>query len=77
MTASSPNELDAACDECGSRFISDTSIYRAVCAECAHHIYGWPQCAHQVDEGRCRVCGWDGSRSKYVAGLIVRRAEGQ
>jgi predicted RNA-binding Zn-ribbon protein involved in translation (DUF1610 family) len=57
------------CDECGSRFRPEASAMAALCAECAHWLYGYPACTHEMETGRCRTCGWDGSASKYVAEL--------
>jgi hypothetical protein len=37
-----------------------------LCAECAHHLYGYPACAHAFDNGRCTQCGWDGSVSEFL-----------
>ena len=42
----------------------------ALCPECAHHLYGHPNCTHSFLGGRCSLCGWDGSRSAYVEKLI-------
>ena len=41
----------------------------ALCAECAHWIYGYPRCDHDIVEGSCSRCGWDGSTSDYVEQL--------
>lgn len=41
----------------------------ALCAECAHWLYGYPACPHDMANGRCRKCGWDGTVSDYVASL--------
>jgi hypothetical protein len=57
------------CEECGSPFNSKASVYRDLCAECAHQIYGQPACDHEFAGGRCGTCGWDGSRSDYVRRL--------
>lgn len=39
----------------------------ALCAECAHQLYGYPACAHAFEDGRCVQCGWDGSVSEFLA----------
>jgi hypothetical protein len=41
----------------------------ALCPECAHRLYGYPECGHEMAGGRCAKCGWDGSVSDYVKGL--------
>jgi hypothetical protein len=55
------------CDECGSMFIAAQSAMSCLCAECARHLYDYPACAHRFSEGRCGLCGWDGSVSAFLA----------
>ena len=62
-------ELDGHCEECGSAYRAGASAMAALCPECAHHLYGYPACAHRMVAGRCEVCGWDGAVSDYVAGI--------
>ncbi|AZO69130.1 MAG: hypothetical protein EOR06_25895 [Mesorhizobium sp.] len=62
------------CDECGSIYFVESSAMASLCAECAFHLYGYPACEHQFKNGRCTACGWDGSRSKYIAGIISRES---
>jgi hypothetical protein len=71
--AARPEKL---CDGCGSAFIIGSSQMAALCAECAHHLYGSPKCEHAFDERRCLRCGWDGSRSKYVVGRVGSMGDG-
>jgi predicted RNA-binding Zn-ribbon protein involved in translation (DUF1610 family) len=59
----------AACDECGSDYAADQSVMAAMCPECAHHIYGYPNCAHSFAAGRCVHCLWDGRTSPYIRSL--------
>ncbi len=54
------------CDECGSAFIRARSQMAGLCAECAHQLYGYPACAHDMRNGRCAACGWDGSVSAFL-----------
>jgi len=63
---------DKSCDECGSTFIAKSSNMASLCAECAHIIYAYPKCEHQIRSGCCIKCGWDGSVSEYVQGLKGR-----
>lgn len=70
MTAS-----QIACDECGSTFNRAASEMSALCPECAHVLYGSPNCPHVFADGRCIRCAWDGSVSAYVESL--RRAGAQ
>ncbi|WP_438025384.1 hypothetical protein [Sorangium sp. So ce233] len=58
------------CDECGSTYFTDSSQMAGLCAECAHHLYGYPECVHAFVERRCSRCGWDGSRSAYLRGRL-------
>jgi RNase P subunit RPR2 len=58
------------CDECGSPFTQGTAAIDRLCAECAHLLYGYPACQHDLDStGSCSRCGWDQSRSQYTASL--------
>lgn len=62
------DEAEPECDECGSTFIAARSAMSGLCAECAHQLYGYPACAHDFENGRCRHCGWDGSVSEFLRG---------
>lgn len=55
----------AVCDECGSLFSPETSRMASLCPECAHRLYGYENCAHEMRDGHCAKCGWDGSVSDY------------
>ena len=59
------NEL-AVCDECGSLFFKGSSQMMGLCPECAHVLYGYPNCPHHFQNGRCVNCYWDGSKSEYI-----------
>jgi len=54
------------CDECGSPFFAGSSPMVALCPECAHWLYGYANCEHQISDGACHRCGWDGAVSAYV-----------
>ena len=62
----------AICDECESSYVDGTSAMASLCPECAHRLYGYPPCEHEmvaVEAGggsRCRRCGWDGVVSDYL-----------
>ena len=58
------------CDECESEFLVSASAMTSLCPECAHIIYGYPNCDHVFRNGRCVLCLWDGSRSKYIESLL-------
>lgn len=57
------------CDECDSDYYSDTSQMTNLCPECSHVLYGFENCKHQFEKGRCIKCFWDGSTSDYVRKL--------
>jgi len=56
----------ALCDECGSLFFKGSSQMMGLCPECAHILYGYPNCDHHFQDGRCVNCYWDGSKSMYI-----------
>ncbi|TPL00278.1 hypothetical protein FJ567_15125 [Mesorhizobium sp. B2-4-16] len=58
------------CDECGSTYFAETGTMANLCPECAHRLYGYANCDHRLENGRCLACGWDGSRSEYIAQLL-------
>lgn len=39
---------------------------RNLCPECAHVLYGYENCSHIFENGRCVKCYWDGKRSEYL-----------
>ena len=59
----------AICDECGSLFFKGSSQMMGLCPECAHVLYGYPNCDHHFQDGRCVNCYWDGSESAYIKSL--------
>ena len=56
----------AVCDECGSLFFRAASQMAGLCPECANILYGYPNCNHHFQNGRCVYCYWDGSKSDYI-----------
>lgn len=54
------------CAECGSNFIMSASPMTGLCPEYAHQLYGYDNCNHQMQAGRCVHCGWDGAVSPYI-----------
>ena len=46
----------AVCDECGSLFFKGSSQMMGLCPECAHVLYGYPNCPHRFLNGRCVSC---------------------
>ena len=60
------------CDECESLYFSEASQMMSLCPECSHLLYDYPNCQHKFENGSCVNCGWDGSRSEYLKGLLQR-----
>ena len=54
------------CSECGSGFRAAASKMSGLCPECAHVLYGYENCAHVFENGRCVKCLWDGSRTPFT-----------
>jgi hypothetical protein len=76
MTTQRRKELATTpCDECGSSYFAKTSSMIALCPECAHLLYGYPNCDHSFVDERCSRCGWDGSRSSYLRTKLRERDE--
>ena len=48
----------AVCNECGSLFFKGSSQMMALCPECAHILYGYPNCPHHFQNGRCGESSW-------------------
>ena len=59
----------AKCEECGSEYFAGSSLMKSICPECAHVLYGYTNCAHVFENGRCILCYWDGRRSKFTEKL--------
>jgi len=59
-------ELNKSCNECGSAYQAEASKMEALCPECAHRLYGYENCLHEMENGRCKKCGWDGSVSTFL-----------
>ena len=54
------------CEECGSEYYAASSLMKSLCPECANVLYGYPNCSHVFENGRCILCYWDGSRTKFT-----------
>lgn len=57
------------CDECQSRYKAETSKMENLCPECSHLLYGYENCRHQFENGKCIYCHWNGNRSEFVGKL--------
>lgn len=54
------------CDECESEYHTDSSRMGALCPNCSHLLYGYDNCTHQFENGRCIKCYWNGSVSEFL-----------
>ena len=59
----------AVCEECGSKYLASKSKMASLCPECAHVLYGYENCDHVFENGKCALCLWDGSVSEYIKSL--------
>jgi RNAse (barnase) inhibitor barstar len=57
------------CLECDSEYYADSSKMLGLCPECSHHIYGYKNCEHVFEKGRCVKCCWDGSSTAFIEEL--------
>ncbi|MBO4637287.1 MAG: hypothetical protein J5685_09105 [Clostridiales bacterium] len=57
------------CQECGSLFVKARSKMEELCPECASILYGYENCKHIFENGKCIRCLWDGSRSAMTGSL--------
>lgn len=55
------------CVECGSTYLKQSSKMKSLCPECAHKLYGYPNCKHKLINGRCIYCYWNGKKSEYLS----------
>lgn len=61
-------DLDT-CDECNSEYFTHTSKMTSLCPECSHVLYGYNNCVHEFENGRCMKCYWNGKTSDYIQSL--------
>ncbi|MBX2843416.1 MAG: hypothetical protein KTR26_16715 [Flammeovirgaceae bacterium] len=54
------------CVECRSEYFVDSSRMAELCPECACHLYGYENCDHKFENGRCINCYWNGNSSDYI-----------
>ncbi|WP_024469583.1 hypothetical protein [Treponema pedis] len=58
------------CDECGSPFLVSSSKMDALCPNCAHILYGYPNCNHIFKDGKCIKCLYNKNASGYIKKLF-------
>lgn len=54
------------CDDCFSLYYADTSPMANLCPDCSHQLYDYPNCEHQMEQGRCIKCYWGGMDEDYI-----------
>lgn len=54
------------CVECGSEYFKSKSKMKSLCPECTHVLYGYENCKHNLENGRCINCFWNGQQSEYI-----------
>ena len=57
------------CDECGSKYYLNTSKMVNLCPECSFVLYGYENCNHNFENGRCLKCLWNGSVSNFIRNI--------
>lgn len=61
------------CDECGSEYYVDSSRMESLCPNCSFHLYGYKNCPHKFEKGRCIYCFWNGKTSQYLRNHIQEK----
>lgn len=54
------------CDECESEYKAESSAMENLCPECSHLLYGYENCPHEFENGKCIYCYWDESQSSFT-----------
>ncbi|MBN6709660.1 hypothetical protein JFL47_11575 [Haemophilus haemoglobinophilus] len=54
------------CDECGSEYFAESSKMSDLCPDCSHYLYGYENCNHKFENGRCIYCYWNGFSSDFI-----------
>jgi len=57
------------CDECGSEYYQSTSKMASLCPECSSILYGYENCTHKFENGRCVKCFRNGSISDHLKSI--------
>ena len=58
------------CVECESDYFEGSSKMTELCPDCAHKLYGHPNCEHKFEKGNCTKCGWNGQTSQFLKNRI-------
>ena len=54
------------CTECQSEYFKNSSEMPKMCPDCSHKLYGYENCSHEFDNGRCAKCYWNGKTSEFL-----------
>ena len=54
------------CAECQSEYFKNSSEMAGLCPNCAHKLYGYPNCKHEFESEKCTKCGWNGRTSQFL-----------
>ena len=54
------------CAECESEYFKTRSEMINLCPNCAHKLYGYPNCEHKFENRGCVKCGWNEQTSEYL-----------
>lgn len=55
------------CDECESEYYRDSSEMISLCPNYAHKLYGYTNCKHKIENGRCIKSFWNEKTSDYLS----------
>ncbi|RZJ99752.1 MAG: hypothetical protein EOO46_22055 [Flavobacterium sp.] len=66
MDKGQEGKLINVCDECGSEYYLQTSQMTSLCPNCSQLLYGYDNCLHQFEDGRCVKCYWNGDTTKFL-----------
>lgn len=53
------------CDECDIPYFEHSSKMARLCPHCAHILYGYPDCEHIFENGKCIKCLFQQNEQEY------------
>lgn len=66
------NKTIKICDEWESQYFVDSSKMANLCPECSHWLYGYENCPHKFENGRCIYCYWNGNKSLFLKNKFLK-----
>lgn len=66
------NKTIKICDECESQYFAERSKMNNLCPECSHWLYGYENCPHKFENGRCIYCYWNGNSSLFLKNNFLK-----